>query len=91
MTMDRDDRSPHEAGSQNTALQQAVADRLEDCGHFLLRNVNVEVDNQRVVLTGTVPSYYMKQMAQETARKVCPNRQLTNDLNVPEEVVGQAS
>lgn len=85
MTMDRDDRSQtDQIGLQNEAIQQAVADRLGDCGHLWLRNIDVSVDNQRVILSGTVPSYYLKQMAQETARDACLDRQLTNDLSVPE-------
>ncbi len=68
--------------SQNEILQQAIAARLGDCGHPGLRRVHVIVDNQRVVLSGTVSSYYMKQMAQETARQACPTRKVYNDLDV---------
>ena len=84
MTKDRDDRSQSIEGSQNTLLEREVCASLDDCGHLGLRKVSVYVDSQRVILSGTVPSYYMKQMAQETARRACPNRQLTNDLHVPE-------
>jgi osmotically-inducible protein OsmY len=86
MTKDRQDRSQQDDRSrqQNEALKLAVAERLEDSGHLWLRGINVEVDNQHVILSGTVPSYYMKQLAQETVRDTCPNRQLTNALSVNE-------
>lgn len=68
--------------SQNDDLQNVIAQRLGHCGHPGLRRVSVVVDDQRVILSGTVPSYYMKQMAQETARQACPSRKVYNDLDV---------
>jgi hypothetical protein len=43
-----------------------------------LRRVAVEETESSVVLTGTVPSYYMKQLAQEIARPLCGARRLIN-------------
>jgi len=68
--------------SQNDELQDVIAQRLGHCGHPGLRRVSVVVDNQRVILSGTVASYYMKQMAQETARQACPGRKVYNDVDV---------
>jgi osmotically-inducible protein OsmY len=69
-------------GSCNARLEQELSDRLRRAGHFELRRVSVAVDDDRVVLSGTLPSFYMKQIAQETARKVCPDRRVYNDLAV---------
>jgi osmotically-inducible protein OsmY len=68
--------------SQNEDLQRLIAQRLGHCGHPGLRGVSVVVDDQRITLFGTVPSYYMKQMAQETARQACSSRKVYNDLDV---------
>ena len=75
--------------TQNSDLQTEIAQSLEHCGHPGLRRVSVEVDNQCIILSGTVPSYYMKQIAQETARQACSGRKVYNDLDVtPVESVG---
>jgi osmotically-inducible protein OsmY len=63
-------------------MQQEVVDRLGRSGHFELRRISVAVDDDRILLSGTVPSYYVKQIAQETARKACPDRQVYNELLV---------
>jgi hypothetical protein len=47
-----------------------------------LRRVVVEENDTSVVLTGTVPSYYMKQLAQETIRGLCGERRLINLMEV---------
>jgi hypothetical protein len=47
-----------------------------------LRRVAVEEGDASVVLTGTVPSFYMKQLAQETVRGLCGPRRLDNRLEV---------
>lgn len=76
------DGSPISDQLQNEDLQNAIAHSLEHCGRPGLRRVSVEVNNQCIILSGTVPSYYMKQIAQETARQACPSRKLYNDLDV---------
>jgi osmotically-inducible protein OsmY len=83
MTTKCDDATPACEGSQHTQLQSEVARQLM---HHGLRRVNVEIDEQRVVLTGTVHSYYLKQIAQETARRNCPERQVYNDVDVVQTV-----
>ena len=47
-----------------------------------LRRVIVEESDASVVLTGTVSSYYEKQLAQETVRGLCGQRRLINRVNV---------
>ena len=69
-------------GSCNAHLEREVCERFGQSGHLELRRVSVTVDEKSVSLSGSVPTYYMKQMAQETARKVCPDRKVFNQLVV---------
>lgn len=48
-----------------------------------LRRLQVSITDQEVVITGTVPSYYLKQMAQEAVRYVIGRRRLINRVVVP--------
>jgi hypothetical protein len=50
-----------------------------------LRRVSVEETDTTIVLTGTVPSYYMKQLAQESALPLCGQRRLVNRIEVVRE------
>jgi len=47
-----------------------------------LRRVCVEETDNSVVLTGTVPSFYFKQLAQEAVLPLLNGRQLLNRLDV---------
>ena len=69
-------------GSQNERLQHVVTQLLDETGHHELRQIRVDVEDRRVVLSGSVPTYYLKQIAQETARQACPDRKVDNDLQV---------
>lgn len=48
-----------------------------------LRRLRVSITDQEVVITGSVPSYYLKQMAQEAVRNVIGCRRLINRVVVP--------
>ena len=47
-----------------------------------LRNLSVEENDHSVVLSGSVSSYYLKQLAQETIMPVLRDRQLHNRVLV---------
>jgi osmotically-inducible protein OsmY len=47
-----------------------------------LRKLSVEENDQTVVLSGSVSSYYLKQLAQETIMPVLGERQLHNRVLV---------
>ena len=64
-------------------LEDTVCRQLGDSGHPGLRGIGVRVDSEYVVLSGTVGSYYLKQVAQETARQACPEHRVFNQLDVP--------
>jgi osmotically-inducible protein OsmY len=65
---------------------QHLAERVEHAlharGHFALYSTRVSVRARVVFLEGRVPSYYLKQLAQETARVVPGAHQIRNDLRV---------
>lgn len=68
--------------AQNVHLQKTIAESLCSSGHPSLRRIEVVVENDCVVLSGTVTSFYMKQIVQETARQACPSRRVYNDVDV---------
>ncbi|HLJ94679.1 MAG TPA: BON domain-containing protein [Gemmataceae bacterium] len=47
-----------------------------------LRNLRVEETDEAVILTGSVSSYYLKQLAQETIMPVLGSRKLHNRVLV---------
>ncbi len=47
-----------------------------------LRRLQVTVSDGEVVITGRVPSYYLKQLAQETLRPTLGRRRLLNRVEV---------
>jgi hypothetical protein len=50
-----------------------------------LRRLSVEETDSSVVLTGTVSSYYLKQLAQETVMPLLAGRKLFNRVEVVRE------
>jgi hypothetical protein len=53
----------------------------------VLRQLAVEENDSAVVISGRVPSYYLKQLAQETIRRALGNRKLLNRITVDRELV----
>lgn len=47
-----------------------------------LRRLSVQESEQQVLLRGQVPSYYMKQLAQELIRPILAGRLLVNQVTV---------
>lgn len=47
-----------------------------------LRRLVVTVSEAEVIITGKVPSYYLKQLAQETVRPTLGERRLLNRVEV---------
>ena len=63
-------------------LRQRVHLTLSLDPHVGNRRVNFELINRDVLLTGTVRSYYQKQMAQESLRRVEGIDRVINQLEV---------
>jgi osmotically-inducible protein OsmY len=63
-----------------------LAERIElafhATGYSVLRDIEVFVNARIVRLVGRVPSYHMKQIAQETALAVPGTHQIHNDVDV---------
>ena len=55
-----------------------VAEVLSQSSTPLLRRLKVEETDDEVILIGTLPTYFLKQMAQETIRPVLGERRLLN-------------
>ncbi len=65
-----------------TVLQPSIADVLGQSQQPLLRRLHVEENEKEVVLEGTVPTYFLKQLAQETVRPCLGTRRLLNRIVV---------
>jgi hypothetical protein len=63
-------------------VKSQVVLALRQSSHPALRLLTVEETEETVVITGRVSSYYLKQLAQETALPVTGDRQLVNRVFV---------
>jgi len=61
---------------------EAVAQALRTTGHAALRSLDIEISGGIVILWGRVPSYYQKQLAQETVQRVDGVLGIANGLEV---------
>lgn len=66
----------------STTRIDSVAEALLANGHPELRQLTVIETEYEVELTGHVSSYYLKQVAQETARDAIAGRRLVNRVIV---------
>ena len=58
--------------------RQSVVEVLNQSATPLLRHLKVEETDHEVILAGTLPTYFLKQLAQETVRPVLGDRRLLN-------------
>lgn len=69
--------------STSLVLQQEIAqERLRNSGYRSLRNVDCNLESGVMKLTGRVPSFFMKQIAQEIVRHVDGVTHVKNHLEV---------
>ena len=71
-----------EAPSQSTALTRRVMEQLAGGSYAVLRNVECFEQEGRIVLRGSVPSFFLKQMAQSIVAKVPGVATVDNQLVV---------
>ncbi|MGE0758532.1 MAG: BON domain-containing protein [Pirellulaceae bacterium] len=64
------------------SLAQQIDTAIASSPHLSNRRLRIEMQNGRVVLLGTVPSYYQKQMAQEAVRRIQGIEVIDNRLTV---------
>jgi hypothetical protein len=67
---------------QFSALAQQLQDLVLERTHRGIANLAVEVLPERVVLRGQTKSFYSKQLAQESVRKILPMMKLENAIQV---------
>lgn len=72
--------APQSAASPSVVTQAAHA--LRRSLHPALRRLRVETDDQALIISGRVTSYYLKQLAQETIMPVRGELELVNRVNV---------
>lgn len=63
-------------------VAQAVLSRLRSSPYRVLRSLTCEFRSGELHLQGIVPTYYMKQMAQETIRSVSGMKKIINRVTV---------
>lgn len=71
---------PLHGGDSN--LTGRVKSTLESIGHRSLAQVDVQASEGTVVLAGIVPTFHLKQLAQEAALSVAGVAGLRNELEV---------
>lgn len=59
-----------------------VRDSLATTGYRVLQDIDVELIRGTLVLRGTVPSFYLKQLAQHAARDLPEVQEIQNQLQV---------
>lgn len=68
---------------------------LQQCFHespySALRHIESDISEDVVRLSGMVPSYYLKQLAQEMAMQHADVREVTNQIQVGLEMQGEGS
>jgi osmotically-inducible protein OsmY len=64
------------------SLVHIVLSALEKSPYFVRRRPHVEEKSGHVVIRGTVPTFFLKQMAQETLRRIDGVEQIENQLQV---------
>lgn len=65
----------------SVVLQSLEADPIFR-GRLTLRSIQIEVEGDRLVLNGRLPSYYLKQRLQEIIRRVAGVRDVENLVEV---------
>lgn len=74
-----------DAPAFNGELKHRVRLCLSTATHAVLRGLVVEANEQTVILSGTVGTFYEKQLAQEIVRHVASVRQVVNLVQVEPE------
>ena len=63
----------------------AVQTQFRTSAYWSIRQLVCEIDRERIVLRGTVPTYYLKQVAQTLALKAIGTERLHSDIEVQSE------
>ena len=76
--------SPFETGTTVTddEIADAVCLALQNTGYLQIQNLQVRVDEHDVYLRGLLPSYFLKQIAQQVVMGVPGVKALIDDIDV---------
>lgn len=72
----------HRHSDTGHSLRDLVQSALNRSPYFAGRNLHIELHESDVVLKGVVNTYYQKQLAQESIRKIDGVRRIRNDIEV---------
>lgn len=79
----------HSAGSpqfdRNQSIARAAKRALEQSAYRSLQGIDCEYSEGQLILRGTVPSYYMKQVAQSLLKPISSIQRVDNRLLVASE------
>jgi osmotically-inducible protein OsmY len=64
------------------SLDERICHALTRQQYLVGRKVRYQITDEEVVLTGRVDTYFQKQMAQETLRRIAGVSRIVNDLEV---------
>jgi osmotically-inducible protein OsmY len=73
---------PHVGADHEQVSVEVIQERMKESGYLSLRKVGCEIAGGWFVLWGSVPSYYMKQMAQELAGDAVGLEKIKNRIQV---------
>lgn len=76
------DRTPIAGQARRPELQRTAEERLWRSGYLALRDIACVARDDEVYLHGRLPSYYLKQVAQEIVAGVEGVRRLINKIDV---------
>ena len=68
--------------STSFTLAEQISDAVVHNPHLKQRQVHFETDNGRVIINGSVETYFEKQMAQEALRQIKGIKSIENQLEV---------
>ena len=63
-------------------LSDLLSNALARNPYFANRNVRIELQEDEIVLKGSVNTYYLKQLAQESVRSLKPTERIRNEIEV---------
>lgn len=70
------------AGPAAAPLKTDLQRQLRTSPYWPIRQLVCEIDRDRIVIRGTVPCYYLKQVAQSVALKAVGPDRLRSDIEV---------
>ena len=77
-----DDRHSIDCNTPTSPIRRMAEERLRDSGYLALREVACIAHDDEVHLHGRLPSYFLKQLAQEIAARVAGVRRVINRIDV---------